>query len=86
MPSALVGMTGAINNLTTTIQQTAMQSDQAAFTHSVKIISGALYLSPIQKARFSKYYSSNPLEASALEQMDPEFLKTSLDLVLQSLP
>ncbi len=86
MPSALVGMTGAMNNLTTMIHQTAMQSDQAAYGRSVKIISKASYLLPLQKARLSIYYSKNPLEASALEEMDPDFLKAVLELVLTLLP
>jgi hypothetical protein len=88
MPSALVGMMGAMNNLTTTISQNAMQSDQAAYTRSVKIISGASFLSSLEKAKLSKYYSSHPLECRALavaEEVDPDFLKASLDLALQSL-
>jgi hypothetical protein len=62
-----------------------MQSDQAAYTRSVKIISGA---SSLEKAKLSKYYSSHPLECRALavaEEVDPDFLKASLDLALQSL-
>jgi hypothetical protein len=85
MPSALVGMTGAMNNLTTTICETSMQSDREIFGHSVEIISKLPYLTPLQKAKLSLHYSKNPMEASALGKMDPEFLKASLELILDAL-
>lgn len=85
MSSAIVGMTGAMNNLSTTIHHASMQSGVSVAQRVTHLISGAEYLTPDEKARLFFYFVNRPNEASPLVDMDPEFRKAIFQMVLQNL-
>lgn len=85
MASAIVGMTGAMNNLTSTIHQTSMQTDSAISQRTAKVINEADYLNAEEKALLYLYFCKQPAEASPLPDMDSNFRKAIFQIALAKL-
>lgn len=85
MASAIVGMTSAMNNLTSTIHQTSMQTDAAISNRTAQVINEAEYLTNNEKALLYLYFSNRPAEASPLPDMDGNFRKAVFQIALAKL-
>jgi hypothetical protein len=85
MASAIVGMTGAMNNLTSTIHQTSMQTDAAISNRTAQVINEAEYLTAEEKALLFLYFCKQPAEASPLPDMDGNFRKAVFQIALAKL-
>jgi hypothetical protein len=83
--SALVGFTGAMMNLSTTIEQSSKQAPASIVNQTGKIINTSTYLSAHQKSQLYRYFSKHPDEASGLPDMDPDFRQAYFEDTLEEL-
>jgi len=81
--SALVGATGAINNLNTTMQQSLSQSDARRIEQAMELIKDVEYIDDNEKGALSFYYSNNPNAAGSLVAMSDMQRKNTLRYALQ---
>jgi hypothetical protein len=86
--SALVGATGAINNLNTTMQQSLYQSDAWQIELAMELIKNADNIDDNEQGALSFYYSNNPNAAGSLIAMSDvqreNTLRYALQMILQS--
>ena len=78
--SALVGITGAMNHLSTTLHLSTMQTTRAAH-----VIISTKDLTDNQKAYLYLYFCKNPHEAAPLSEMDPHFRMVLFNTVLEGM-
>jgi hypothetical protein len=81
--SALVGATGAINNLNTTMQQSLFQSDARRIELAMELIKNADNIDDNERGALSFYYSNNPNAAGSLIAMSDVQRKNTLRYALQ---
>jgi hypothetical protein len=83
MSSAIVGMTGAMNNLSTTLQQSVMQSGVSITQQATHLINEAADLTDEEKAELCFYFCNQPAQASSLPAMSKEVRQATFRLTLQ---
>src|SRR5258707_1144973 len=71
MASALVGVTGAMNNLTTSLNAIQLPPDMSVSTAAVEVIEGTAGLSPKERASLYTYFVQNPKMAAPLPKLRP---------------
>jgi hypothetical protein len=85
--SALIGATGAINNLNTTMQQSLFQSDAWQIELAMELIKNTDHIDDNNKGALSFYYSNNPNAAGSLIAMSDvqreNTLRYALQMILQ---
>lgn len=81
--SALIGATGAINNLNTTMQQSLFQSDARRIELAMELIKDVNYIDDNDKGALSFYYSNNPNAAGSLVAMSDTQRENTLRYALQ---
>jgi len=81
--SALIGATGTINNLNTTMQQSLFQSDARRIELAMELIKDVNYIDDNDKGALSFYYSNNPNAAGSLVTMSDTQRENTLRYALQ---
>ena len=83
MSSAIVGMTGAMNNLSTTLQQSVMQSGVSITQQATHLVNEANDLTAEEKAELCFYFCNQSAQASSLPAMSKEVRQATFRLILQ---
>ncbi len=83
--SALVGVTGAMNTLLTSIHESNTRTPASMIQQAGQIISGTAYLTPQEKTKLYRYFCKESQDASALSDMDDDFRREFFKTLLSEL-
>lgn len=78
LPSMLVSMSGAANNITTSINHMMMFQDNSVSQSAASIIQNTNYLSEDEQADLVLYFGNRPSVASTLSTLAPALLERTL--------
>jgi hypothetical protein len=85
LPSMLVSMSGAANNITTSINHMMMFQDNSVSQSAASIIQNIDYLSEDEQADLVLYFGNRPSVASTLSTLSPTLLERTLRAALQDI-
>ena len=85
LPSMLVSMSGAANNITTSINHMMMFQDNSVSQSAAGIIQNIGYLTEEEQADLILYFGNRPSVASTLSTLSPALLKKTLQAALQDI-
>jgi hypothetical protein len=78
LPSMLVSMSGAANNITTSINHMMMFQDNSVSQSAASIIQNTNYISEDEQADLVLYFGNRPSVASTLSALSPTLLERTL--------
>ena len=85
LPSMLVSMSGAANNITMSINHMMMFQDNSVSQGAASIIQNIDYLSEDEQADLVLYFGNRPSVASTLSTLSPTLLERTLQAMLQDI-
>lgn len=83
--SAMVGVTGAMNSLSTRIHESNAQTPTSMIQQAGQILNATTYLSPREKTKLYRYFCKESQDASALPDMDDDFRQDFFNTLLSEL-
>jgi hypothetical protein len=81
----LVSMSGAVNNITTSINHMMMFQDNSVSQSAASIVQHLDYLSEDEQADLVLYFGNRPSVASTLSTLSPTLLERTLRAALQDI-